>query len=97
MSKILKYYILVFTCCCFVKSNSQTKCGTDYITTMREHNHKSYKISRKNVNEETKNWILEFDTLNTGINPLMGWETSQDTMSEVKLSFLTKEQAINFA
>ena len=47
--------------------------------------------------KKTKNWILEFDTLNTGINPLMGWETSQDTMSEVKLSFLTKEQAINYA
>ena len=45
----------------------------------------------------TKNWLLEFDTLNTGINPLMGWETSNDTMSEVKLEFSTKEQAINFA
>ena len=45
----------------------------------------------------TKNWLLEFDTLNTGINPLMGWETSQDTMSEVKLEFTSKEQAINYA
>ena len=39
----------------------------------------------------TRNWLLEFDTLNTGINPLMGWESSKDTMSEVKLEFLTKE------
>ena len=46
---------------------------------------------------KTKNWILEFDTLNTGMNPLMGWETSKDTMSEVKLEFSTKEQAINYA
>ena len=23
----------------------------------------------------TKNWLLEFDTLNTGIDPLMGWES----------------------
>ncbi len=45
----------------------------------------------------TRNWLLEFDTLNTGINPLMGWESSKDTMSEVKLEFLTKEQAINYA
>ncbi len=45
----------------------------------------------------TKNWLLEFDTLNTGINPLMGWETSKDTMSEVKLEFSTREQAINYA
>ena len=39
----------------------------------------------------TKNWLLEFDTLNTGINPLTGWETSKDTMSQVKLEFSTKE------
>ena len=45
----------------------------------------------------TKNWVLEFDTLNTEIRPLMGWESSKDTMSEVKLEFPTKEQAINFA
>ena len=44
-----------------------------------------------------KNWILEFDTLNTGVDPLMGWETSKDTMSEVKLEFSTKDQAINYA
>ena len=45
----------------------------------------------------TKNWLLEFDTLNTGISPLMGWESSKDTMSEVKLEFSTREQAINYA
>ena len=45
----------------------------------------------------TKNWILEFDSLDSGIDPLMGWETSKDTMSEVKLEFLTKEQAIKYA
>ena len=45
----------------------------------------------------TKNWLLEFDTLNNGINPLMGWETSKDTMSEIKLEFSNKEQAINYA
>ena len=45
----------------------------------------------------TKKWLLEFDTLNTGIDPLMGWESSKDTMSEVKLEFSTKEQAVNYA
>ena len=45
----------------------------------------------------TKNWVLTFDTLDTGINPLMGWESSKDTMSEVKLEFSTKEEASNFA
>jgi hypothetical protein len=44
----------------------------------------------------TKKWMLEFDTLNTGVNPLMGWESSKDTMSEVKLEFFTKEEALNY-
>ena len=46
---------------------------------------------------KTKNWLLEYDVANTGINPLMGWETSKDTMSEIKLEFSSKEKAINYA
>jgi len=46
---------------------------------------------------KTKNWLLEFDTLNTETNLLTGWISSKDTMSEVKLEFSTKEQAINYA
>ena len=42
-------------------------------------------------------WVIEFKTKNTAINPLMGWESSTDTMSEVKLEFTTKELAINYA
>ena len=45
----------------------------------------------------TKNWLLVFDTLDCGVDPLMGWETSQDTMSEIKLEFSNKDQAINYA
>ena len=45
----------------------------------------------------TKNWLLEFETLDTGVNPLMGWVSSKDTMSEVKLEFSSREQAINYA
>ena len=51
----------------------------------------------QSAKRNTKSWLFEFDTLNTGINPLMGWETSQDTMSEIKLEFSNKEQAINYA
>jgi len=51
----------------------------------------------QSAKRNTKNWLLEFDTLDTGINPLMGWETSQDTMSEIELQFTNKEQAINYA
>ena len=42
-------------------------------------------------------WILEFKTKNPTKNPLMGWESSSDTLTEVKLEFLSKESAINYA
>ena len=42
-------------------------------------------------------WILEFDTKDTAINPLMGWESSSDTLGEVKMEFTTKEKAIEYA
>ena len=59
--------------------------------------YKPAKSAMQSGKRNSKNWILEFETLNTGINPLMGWETSNDTMSEVKLEFSTKEQAICYA
>ena len=42
-------------------------------------------------------WILEFETKDPTQNPLMGWESSSDTLSELKLEFTTKELAINYA
>ena len=42
-------------------------------------------------------WIIEFATEKPGINPLMGWESSTDTMSELRLEFSTKELAIEYA
>ena len=44
-----------------------------------------------------KKWVLEFDTKDPSINPLMGWETSTDTLEEVILKFSTKEKAIEYA
>ena len=42
-------------------------------------------------------WIIEFITENPSINPLMGWESSTDTMSEIKLEFTSKDLAISYA
>ena len=44
-----------------------------------------------------KKWVLEFDTKDPSINPLMGWETSSDTLEEVILKFSSKEQAVEYA
>ena len=45
----------------------------------------------------SKSWVLEFISKRSGVNPLMGWESSTHTLSEVKLEFTTKELAINYA
>ena len=42
-------------------------------------------------------WVLEFKTKNPTKNPLMGWESSSDTLTELRLEFSTKEFAIIYA
>ena len=42
-------------------------------------------------------WILEFITKDPTKNPLMGWESSSDTLTEIKLEFSSKDLAINYA
>ena len=39
-------------------------------------------------------WKVEKDPTT---NPLMGWESSSDTLTELKMEFTTKELAINYA
>ena len=46
---------------------------------------------------KTNKWILEFETKDPIKNPLMGWESSLDTLTEIKLEFSTKDLAINYA
>ena len=46
---------------------------------------------------KNKKWIIEFNTKDTEINPLMGWESSTDTLSELKLEFTSKELALEYA
>ena len=73
-------------------------CRPDHLDTMKKA--KIYlptKTAMQSGKRNRKKWLLEFDTLNKGVDPLMGWETSKDTMSEVKLEFSTKERAIIFA
>ena len=46
---------------------------------------------------KSNKWILEFITKDPTTNPLMGWESSSDTLSELKLEFPSKDLAINYA
>jgi hypothetical protein len=47
----------------------------------------------------TRDWVLEL--VNPGarreVDPLMGWTSSDDTSSQVRLTFETREQAIAYA
>uniref|UniRef100_A0A7J7YYL4 NADH dehydrogenase [ubiquinone] iron-sulfur protein 4, mitochondrial n=1 Tax=Pipistrellus kuhlii TaxID=59472 RepID=A0A7J7YYL4_PIPKU len=45
----------------------------------------------------TKKWRLEFDTRERWENPLMGWASTADPLSNMVLTFSTKEDAMAFA
>ena len=61
---------------------------------------KIYKPTKNSMQSGVCNndkWVIEFYTKDTGINPLMGWETSSNTLSELNLEFSTKELAVEYA
>lgn len=47
---------------------------------------------------KTKNWVLEFaPATSREIDPLMGWTSSDDTQTQVKMRFDSKEAAMDYA
>ncbi|QDY69395.1 ETC complex I subunit [Qingshengfaniella alkalisoli] len=47
---------------------------------------------------KTRKWVLEFAPASPReIDPLMGWTSSNDTRRQVKLTFDTKEEALDYA
>ena len=45
-----------------------------------------------------KHWVLEFEPVEPRqIDPLMGWTSSGDMTSQVRLNFATKEEAMAYA
>lgn len=46
----------------------------------------------------TKEWVLEYEpAVPRAIDPLMGWTSSIDTRTQVRLEFDTKEEAVAYA
>jgi hypothetical protein len=46
----------------------------------------------------TKDWVLEYEPeAAREIDPLMGWTSSRDMRSQLRLSFATKEEAVAYA
>ena len=47
---------------------------------------------------KTRHWVLEFAPASAReIDPLMGWTSSDDTQSQVRLTFDSKEAAVEYA
>ena len=47
---------------------------------------------------KTHDWVLEFAPASArDVDPLMGWTSSSDTHSQVRLRFATREAAIDYA
>ncbi len=60
-----------------------------------------YKPSRSATQSgkgRTKDWVFEYaPAAPRQVEPLMGWTSSTDTLSQVRLTFDTKEDAIAYA
>ena len=59
--------------------------------------YKPSKSAMQSGNRKFNKWRIEFVTEKPGTNPLMGWERSTDTYSELVLEFNDKELAIEYA
>jgi len=47
---------------------------------------------------KTRNWVLEFASDQAReVDPLMGWTSSGDTQAQVRLTFDSKEAALDYA
>jgi hypothetical protein len=59
---------------------------------------KPAKTAMQSGEARTKEWILEFEPASPrDIDPLMGWTSSRDMQSQIRLEFDTKEEAIAYA
>ena len=65
---------------------------------MRARIYKPAKNAMQSGKARTKLWLLEYEPERPReIDPLMGWTSSSDMRSQVKLRFDTKEEAIAYA
>ncbi|WP_377511832.1 ETC complex I subunit [Octadecabacter sp. R77987] len=65
---------------------------------MRARIYKPAKTAMSSGTAKTHNWVLEFAPASArSVDPLMGWTSSSDTQAQVRMSFETKEAALEYA
>lgn len=65
---------------------------------MRARIYKPAKTAMQSGTAKTQDWVLEFAPQSArSVDPLMGWTSSGDMQSQVRLRFPTKEAALEYA
>jgi hypothetical protein len=65
---------------------------------MRARIYQPAKTAMQSGTAKTQTWVLEFDPASArDVDPLMGWTSSSDTQSQVRLRFETREAAEAYA
>ena len=65
---------------------------------MRARIYRPAKTAMSSGTAKTKHWVLEFaKESRREIDPLMGWTSSRDTQTQVRLTFDSKEAALDYA
>ncbi|MBA86313.1 ETC complex I subunit [Thalassobius sp. S69A] len=65
---------------------------------MRARIYQPAKTAMSSGTAKTKSWVLEFAPASAReVDPLMGWTSSSDTQSQVKMKFSSKEAALDYA
>jgi len=60
--------------------------------------YKPAKTAMQSGTARTRTWVLEFQPeARREVEPLMGWTSSSDMKSQIKMSFPTKEEAVDYA
>ncbi|XP_057687708.1 NADH dehydrogenase [ubiquinone] iron-sulfur protein 4, mitochondrial [Corythoichthys intestinalis] len=69
----------------------------EHVKTRKVHIFVPAKTAMQSGVNSTKKWKMDFDTRERWENPLMGWASSADPLSNMVLSFSSKEDAVAFA
>ena len=65
---------------------------------MRARIYQPTKTAMSSGQGKTKHWVLEYAPAEPrSVDPLMGWTSSRDTQSQVRLKFDTREAALDYA
>ncbi|MEL6957960.1 MAG: ETC complex I subunit [Pseudomonadota bacterium] len=65
---------------------------------MRARIYQPAKTAMSSGTAKTKNWVLEYAPAEAReVDPLMGWTSSGDTQSQVRMTFDNKQDALDYA